>query len=253
MQFDNYTLILLPNILMKKIVLLIFILISCYRNSYTQINQKGTSTMQIGYGFPSAMQFMGSVFNFSYKDEESEATADFKYRGLGPFHFRYEKMLGGRVGLGISANAEFGKFKFTANYNDIDDNNVTSVTTFDYSSINALLRTNIHFIKEPKAVDIYYGLGVGYSYTRVKLGLELSGTVIDPEEKQYIDEFNTYMNNIFKMLPVAVESVFGLKAAFSDNVGMYFEVGYAKAVCQLGLYLKLGEAKGYSRSKWKWY
>ena len=122
-----------------------------------QIIQKGGSCMQLGYGYPSAMQLMGSLFKFTMNTNDAQATSTFKYTGFGPLHFRFDYMVGGRVGLGLSANYEHGHFKFTDSYQDIDDNYITSTTNFDYSSFNAMARMNIHFIKEAKKVDIYYG------------------------------------------------------------------------------------------------
>ncbi len=231
----------------------LFLLIIIHHQATSQIAQKGSSTIQIGYGFPSAMQIVGSVFKFALTTEDMDVSTEFKYKGLGPFHFRYDKMLGGRVGLGLSSNAEFGNFNFKASYADIDDNIVNSVTDFTYTSINALARLNIHFIKNPKKIDIYYGFGVGYSYTRVKLKETLTGTVIDPEDQVYIDDFNDYLNSIFKAFPVALEDVFGIKVPFSHNAGMYMEFGYSKALLQLGFYAKLGGPKGFESDDWKWY
>lgn len=238
---------------MKSLFTTLFLSILCMNIASAQIVQKGTSTIQIGYGFPSAMQIMGSVFKFALTTEDADVTTAFSYKGLGPFHFRYDKMIGGRVGLGLSANAEFGKFKLTADYLDIDDNYVSSVTNFNYSSINAMLRMNIHFIKNPSKIDIYYGFGVGYAHTRVKLEETLGGNILSPEDQADVDDFNDYLNGIFKMFPVAFEEVFGLKVPFGHSAGMYFEVGYSKAICQLGFYAKLSEPRGFSSGKWKWY
>lgn len=238
---------------MKSLFTTLFLSIICMNIASAQIVQKGTSTIQIGYGFPSAMQIMGSVFKFALTTEDADVTTAFSYKGLGPFHFRYDKMIGGRVGLGLSANAEFGKFKLTADYLDIDDNYVSSVTNFNYSSINAMLRMNIHFIKNPSKIDIYYGFGVGYAHTRVKLEQLLSGNVLTPEDQVYVDDFNDYLNGIFTTLPIAIEEVFGMKVPFSNNAGMYLEVGYSKALAQIGFYAKLGGPKGYNSDRWQWY
>lgn len=239
---------------MKKHLFLLFIICASISSiSHAQIVQKGTSTLQIGYGFPSAMQIVGSVFKYSVVTDDEEASAEFKFKGLGPFHFRYDYMIGGRVGLGISSNAEFGNFNFKANYNDIDDNNITSETNFKYTSINAMARMNIHFIKEPKTIDIYYGFGVGYSYTRVNLEEKLGGNLVDPENQAYVDDFNKYLNSVFKALPIAIEEVFGLKAPIGQNAGIYFEIGYSKALAQVGFFAKIGGPKGYKRDNWRWY
>ncbi len=238
---------------MRFILTGIIIMVMAFSQASAQIVQKGTSTIQVGYGFPSALQIVGSVFKFALATEEADVNTEFKYKGLGPFHLRYDKMLGGRVGLGLSSNAEFGNFNFKASYADEDDNMVTSESNLNYSSINALMRLNFHFIKNPKKIDIYYGYGVGYSHTRVKLKETLTGAVLDPEDQVYIDEFNDYLNSIFKMMPVAFESVFGMKVPFSTNAGMYMEFGYSKAIVQLGFFAKLGGPKGFDSDDWKWY
>ncbi len=238
---------------MKKIVTLLTFALFITGLSNAQIIQKGSSTMQLGYGYPSAMQLMGSVFKFAMNTEDADATSTFKYKGFGPLHFRFDYMVGGRVGLGLSANYEHGNFKFTNSYADADENYVTSVTNFNYSSVNAMARMNIHFIKNAEKVDIYYGFGVGYSHTRVKLEETLGGNVVDPVNQADIDEFNNYLNGIFKMFPVAFEEVFGLKAPFGPNAGMYFEVGYSKALCQIGFYAKIGGPRGFNSDKWQWF
>lgn len=223
--------------------------------SNAQITSKGSSCMQIGYGYPSAMQLMGSVFKFAANSEDQGDgySTSFKYKGFGPLHFRYDYMLGGRVGLGLSANYEMGNFKFTNSYLDIDDNQVTDVVNFHLSSINAMARMNFHFIKNPEKVDIYYGFGVGYAHTRVKLEETLGDKELEAEAKQDVDDFNDYLNGIFKMFPVAFEEVFGVKVPFGQSAGMYFEVGYSKAICQLGFYAKISEPRGFNSGRWKWF
>ncbi len=238
---------------MKKLVTLLALVILLTGVSQAQIIQKGGSCMQIGFGFPSAMQMMSSVFKFTMNSADASSSSSFKYKGFGPLHFRYDYMVGGRVGLGLSANYEHGNFKFTNTYSDLDDNMITSVTKFDYSSVNAMARMNIHFIKNAEKIDIYYGFGVGYSHTRVKLEETLGGNVIDPIDQADIDDFNDYLNGVFKMFPVAFEEVLGLKVPFGSNAGMYFEVGYSKALCQLGFYAKIGGPRGFNSDKWQWF
>ena len=132
---------------MKKLVTLLALVILLTGVSQAQIIQKGGSCMQIGFGFPSAMQMMSSVFKFTMNSTDASSSSSFKYKGFGPLHLRYDSMVGGRVGLGLSANYEHGNFKFTNTYSDLDDNMITSVTKFDYSSVNAMARMNFHFIK----------------------------------------------------------------------------------------------------------
>ena len=238
---------------MRKLFTLLILAVLGVSSMQAQIIQKGTSTMQIGYGYPSAMQLMGSLFKFSVNVDDEDASSSFKYKGFGPLHFRYDYMVGGRVGIGLSANYEKGNFKFTNSYIDYDDNAVTSITNFNYSSVNALARMNLHFIKNAEKIDIYYGVGVGYSHTRVKLEETLEGATIDPIDQADIDDFNDYLNSVFKAFPVAVEAVFGMKMPIGSNAGMYMEVGYSKALIQLGFFAKIGGPKGYNSDRWQWF
>ncbi|MBP6624473.1 MAG: hypothetical protein KA198_04835 [Chitinophagaceae bacterium] len=245
---------------MKRILLILFVVLSA-QISQAQMHQKGSSCMQVGYGYPSAMQLMGSFFKFAESnitvEDDPAYQSSFSYKGFGPLHFRFDYMIGGRVGIGLSSNYELGNFKFSNTFTDFDENIISSEAKFKLSSINVLARCNIHFIKEPTKIDIYYGLGVGYARTRAKLEETLTGSNIDPLDQKEIDEtnkeFNDFLNDVFKTVPVAFESVFGIKAPFGQNAGMYFEVGYSKAFCQLGFYVGLGGPKGYNRNKWQWF
>jgi hypothetical protein len=239
---------------MKKHLLLITLLSVFFQTAEAQMVQKGSSFFQLGYGFPSAMQFIGKVFKFGYSMEgEEDYQSSFSYKGFGPMHLRYEYLLGGRVGLGLSANGELGNFKFTSSYTDFDENLVTSTTLLRITSINAMARMNFHFLKRSEKVDLYYGFSAGYSHTRLKLQETLEGADLDPEYQKEVDEVEKYLNDIFKMMPVAFESVFGARFALAPGTGLYFEVGYAKALAQIGFFTKLGGDRGYNRSRWQWF
>lgn len=240
---------------MKKGLSLSLLLILFIQTAQAQLAEKKTATIQVGYGYPSVMTVLGQMLKFSFTmgSDPETATSSFSYKGFGPIHGRFEYMMGGRVGLGLSTNYEKGQFTLVESYTDWDENYVTSTSKFDYSSLNAMARINFHFLKRNEKLDIYYGLGVGYAHTRVKFSESLEGAVLDSIDQISIDAFNDYLNDAFKMIPVAIESVFGMKWAFSPTAGMYMEAGYSKAFCQLGFFIKLGNTKGYNRTSWKYY
>jgi hypothetical protein len=240
---------------MKKWILAIVAILGMTYFSHAQLAQKNSSFASIGYGYPSGMQLLGQFFKMAVSVDAADTneSSKFNYSGIGPIHFRYEYMLGGRIGIGLSANGELGTFKFRNTYTDIYNNVVTNVADFNMGSINALVRSNFHFLRRNEKIDLYYGASVGYSYTRVKFKETLSDYVPTAEDEQYYKEFNEYLNSVFKIFPVAFESVFGGRFALGQNAGLYFEVGYAKAFAQLGFFAKMGNTKGYSRSRWQWY
>lgn len=238
---------------MKRYGLLLFLSLCFGTICNAQLAEKKSTFIQIGYGYPSAMNLLGQFLSFNLTTTDETASSSFSFKGFGPVHARAEYMLGGRVGLGLSSNFESGKFTYKTSFTDVDENFVNSTSTFRYSSLNAMARMNFHFLKNNDKIDLYYGCGVGYAMTKVELEERLDGAVLDPEEVQMINDFNTFLNDAFKMFPVALEEVFGMRWALSQNTGMYFEAGYSKAICQLGFFAKLGSTKGYNRSGWKYY
>ncbi|MEZ5046151.1 MAG: hypothetical protein R2831_04085 [Chitinophagaceae bacterium] len=234
----------------NKIIILALLLITIQQVSHAQMVQKGVGFMQLGYGFPSIPRFMGSILNFAASSNDASFSQSFSYKGFGPIHFRGEYLLGNRVGLGLSSNLELGSFKYQYTYKDLDETLVSGASKLDYSSWNALIRTNYHFLKRSEKVDLYYGIGLGYAHTRASLQESLEGDVLDEIDQAYIDGFNTYLNDAFKLIPIAIESVFGGRIALGNNAGFYFEVGYVKALAQLGFYARLGGKDGYYGNKW---
>jgi len=236
--------------MIKKLLFLAILITGLSSASKAQLAQKNSSYIQLGYGYPSGMRLISQFFKLALDIDASDTTekASFKYSGVGPVHFRYEYMLGGRVGLGLSSNAELGTFKLSNTYTDAYNRLVTAKMNFSLWSINALLRANFHFLKRSERVDLYYGAAVGYSHTRAKYSESLDGYKPTAEDQQYIDEFNDYLNTAFKAVPIAVESVFGGRFMLGNSAGLYFEVGYAKAIAQVGFFAKMGNRKGYYRT-----
>lgn len=230
----------------RKLFTLLFTFLTISSVLHAQINEKRTGVIQIGYGYPSAMTMLGSALKFSYSvSGDVTASSSFSYKGFGPVHVRFEYMVSPMVGIGVSANYQTGSFLFENNYMDADDNYVQTSSTFKITSVNALGRVNFHFLKNSKMVDLYYGLGVGYSSNKVDLKFDVKSNFIDNTDKLYTEAFENFLNDAFKLIPVSVESVFGMRWAFSNNVGMYSEVGWCKALAQVGFYAKLSRSENF--------
>lgn len=149
----------------------------------------------------------------------------YRYNGVGPFFLKYEYAVAEKMGVGINiayAQAQ-ATYKYTNTY--ITDGSQLLEETLDWKSYSVLLRFNMHFGENEK-VDPYWGIGAGYRDAK------WSGFNNDPQ-KPYD---NTRISN---PLNVGFETTFGCRFLFSEGIGGYVEVGFAKAVLQFGLTFKI--------------
>ncbi|MES2629580.1 MAG: outer membrane beta-barrel protein [Bacteroidota bacterium] len=172
---------------------------------------QGNSNISVGYGAPNLVKFF-------FKAVEAAST-DFKATGSGPFHLKYEYGIGRKIGLGVSL--AYVTFGFTDVTKDDYTGEVLYAESFNLTNIAALARVNFHF-GSSKKFDPYLGVGAGANFITAKY-TSTDGETTSP--------FST---------PgfVAIELVFGARYFFSDHIGIYTEVGYAKSLAQLGVTFK---------------
>jgi len=231
---------------MTKSFLYLSIILFTAFSAKAQVNEKNTAFFHLGYGYPSAMSMLGSALKFSYSvTGDVTASSSFTYKGFGPLHFRFEYMLSPKLGLGVSANFQTGSFQFNNNYIDVYDNYIQTSTNFNINSVNALARMNFHFLKNSSVVDLYTGLGLGYGINKIDLEFDVKSNFIDNTDKLYTEAFEKFLNDAFNLIPIAVESVVGMRWAISKNVGLYSEVGWCKALAQVGFYAKLARSENF--------
>ena len=164
---------------------------------------QGTSTLTAGYG-------VGNLAKTWFKTYES--FGGYKATGMGPFHLRYEYGVSDRIGLGVSVNY----VSYGAKWEDMGD-------TYEIgaSSWNVLGRMNWHFATGEK-LDPYWAVGVGYNSTTWSTKSTDEG----------------YDFSLKSPLFIGFESVVGLRYYFTDNIGLYAEVGFSKSLAQAGLAVK---------------
>lgn len=149
----------------------------------------------------------------------------YRYNGVGPFFLKYEYAVAEKMGVGINvayAQAQ-ATYKYTNTY--ITDGSRLLEETLDWKSYSILLRFNMHFGENEK-VDPYWGIGAGYRNST------WSGFNNDPQKEYDNGRINNPLN-------IGFETTFGCRFLFSDAVGGYVEVGFAKAVLQFGLTFKI--------------
>lgn len=181
---------------------------------------EGNSIVSIGYGAPNLLKSL-------FKLAETPGST-FVATGSGPFHLKYEYGVSDKVGLGLSLSYVSFGFEEKTEYTDYDENfNPVAVSYTDKYSVNniaILARFNYH-LGRSKTFDPYFGGGLGVNLFSTKF------TTNDPN--------NTIGEAAYKIPGfLAFESVFGVRYYFSDNIGMYAEVGFAKSLAQAGINFK---------------
>jgi opacity protein-like surface antigen len=203
----------------KKIIALLFIFSGCLQLMNAQSWDEGKIVISAGYGFPN----FGKLIVKSFQSE-----ANFTPTGVGPIHGKFEYGLTKKIGVGLSINYSAFGAKWTDTQDKTDAFGNPYTVTYDYKVSSSAVafnpRLNIHFATTEK-VDAYWGIGIGYKVNKVTF----SST--DPD----FDD-----NSISgSLIPVGFETTFGLRYYFTENIGLYTELGLSRSLIQGGLSIKL--------------
>jgi opacity protein-like surface antigen len=174
----------------------------------------GDVIFSAGYGTPNLSKSLFKTW---------ENYTDYTLSGFGPVHIKGEYGVAEHFGLGLSVNYSNTKVVFvdgTYNY------------TLKYNPLSVNLRGNVHFGSDEK-FDPYLGIGVGYGSRKVQVQSS------DPD-------VTTFLGTAFNFfdIPIGLEATLGARYYFTDNIGLYVEVGPAKSLVQLGLSFKLSSGSG---------
>jgi len=170
---------------------------------------EGNIILTFGYGYG------GGLVKALLKEYEDES--NYSFSGLGPLHFRGEMALSDNIGLALSVN--YNSWKATWSHTDGVN---TYYDEFKRSVFSILGRINVHFAIT-ESLDPYWGIGAGYRSP------VYSFTSTDP----------AYDTNVTSgLINIGFETTFGLRYYFSDNFGIYTELGLSQSIVQGGLALK---------------
>lgn len=203
---------------MKKLTLTIAALLTVCFSTFAQETPKeggdlafkeNDNIISVGYGFPNLGTNFLNIIDQSNNNSWSAG-------GFGPFTIKYERAIAPSVGIGVVYNYAdaFGKW---------------TDSSYDYKvgrKTNSLLfRLNVHFATTEK-MDAYFGIGAGF-----RNAVYYSKTT-DPNFTDDSYNFGTFF-------PVGFETTLGLRYYVSKNIGIYTELGLAKALIQAGIAVKL--------------
>lgn len=175
-----------------------------------QTFEEGNKIISIGYGTPN----LGKSILKTYETNE-----EYKVKGLGPLHAKFEYGITDKIGIGLSIN----HVNYSATWVETNSSNQSYDYKFARNSTAFNARLNFHF-GESNVIDPYFGFGLGYKTTSNKW------TTNDPTFE------NVSLGGLF---PLGFETTFGIRAYFTPNIGAFAEVGVAKSVIQGGLCFKI--------------
>lgn len=199
---------------MKKLLLTLFLFV-VFQTLKAQSEVEKPILISAGIGVPNTPRFF-----FNYLKSESLA---FKSTGVGPYHFKVEYQPKWWLGLGLNIN----HMQYTVEYDqNIFDSVLGKFTpnTYKIESKNTAFnaRINFHFFNPEnfEKSDLYFGLGMGYRTGSFKISSKIQG--YEPKIK---------LPNFLKL---GFETTLGYRYFFTENIGLFSELGIAKSVLQLG-------------------
>ncbi|RLD66197.1 MAG: hypothetical protein DRI84_05325 [Bacteroidetes bacterium] len=191
------------------------------------IFQQGKTFIAIGYGYPNlSLNYMmtnAMTLNFSM---QPDLYANFKNKTFGVIHFRYEYAMWDIFGLSFRGNFSSYDISWDLLLPDFDNqgNQITRKINSGYSGItmDMVFRFDWHIVTNMK-IDLYTGVGLGYSLNTMNYYSSDEDLAVDPNED--IPHIS---------IPVAFEGTMGIRYFFTPGFGMYAEFGYAQSIAEMG-------------------
>lgn len=211
-----------------------FVLLISSNSVHAQAYNEKHSDVTVGYGFPNIYKSIlkSAVNNSNAYTSENRV----EVKGYGPLFLKYEYGLTKLIGLGASIGYWNTKYTETSDYVESGYNSSTGtyqtnayrdVFTYKISSLSIGARLNFHFATQDK-LDPYAGIAAGYTQTLYRFSFASN----NPDAAQS----PTYE---YSGIPVYFAVTAGLRYYFTENIGIYGEIGLDKwSVIQGGLAVK---------------
>jgi hypothetical protein len=213
------------SIMMRRVLgygLSLLFLLAGLQGAHAQGFKKKDNVISASYGFGSLYQAIAFAFTKSALNDEFGSAIKVDTLATtshlsGPIFFKYEHGFKNWLGLGV-VYAHMNSTSIFGYSHDSVHNNATT----QYSSFSLMLRLNFHLAPRSRNLDPYIGFGVGLRNYHV--------IVTSPERNM-----NKFLNTPFPGL----EATFGLRGYVTPKFGFFAELGFAKAVLQLGVCAKI--------------
>lgn len=180
----------------------------------SQAFTEGSNVVSLGYG---GVTLLGSL------SQNFDDYNDVQYKGMGPLYFKFEHAMTDNIGLGVNVAYATNEWSYDYASTDANGNAVNYKETTSRSTYSILARFNYHIGSNDK-FDPYVGFGMGYRDATWKYD------TTNPDGTTNVD--------IKGLMPFGMELTIGARYFFTENIGLYAEVGAAKSVVQGGLAVK---------------
>ena len=202
---------------MKKtaVVLLLFISSLFSGSAFAQSFDDGANVISLGFGLPPSKRMTNDFKDF-------RDFYEYKLSNYGTGVLKFEHGLHKYFGLGL--NLEFSASRVTYKYGDIiDPNDYKYKVDIANRVLGAFVRFNGHI--PVSKFDFYGGVGLGYLYSMYNYKDTNPNALKDANHKDKVLDFDYQITA-------------GVRFMIKENIGMFFEIGRATTICQLGIAYK---------------
>lgn len=176
--------------------------------------ETGRHNISLGVGFPNLVSTFLNIY---------DVEKDYTVTGSGPFHAKYEYRAANHIGVGLSINQISSRVSYTKDFVDDNGTLIHNHIIIRNNSTAVNIRTNVHFLslENHPRTDFYFGIGVGYKLGGIKITAD------------YVEGAPSV--RLPSLWHLGVETTFGYRHFFTDNIGIYGELGIAKSIIQGGI------------------
>lgn len=200
----------------KTAAVLLFFISSLFGSSaFAQSFDDGTNVISLGFGLPPSKRMTNEFKDF-------RAFYDYKLSNYGTGVLKFEHGLHKYFGLGL--NLEFSASRVTYKYGDaFNPDDYKYKVDIANRVLGGFVRFNGHF--PVSKLDFYGGVGLGYLYSMYNYKDTNPSAIKDANHKDKVLDFDYQVTA-------------GVRFMIKENIGMFFEIGRATTICQLGIAFK---------------
>jgi len=198
--------------MMKKFsTLIMMVVLGANLTASAQAFTEGQSSVSLGYGFGNLSQSLFKAY---------ESLPDFNYKGAGPLFLKYEYGISENIGVGVNVAYIGAKVTWTDEFIEVEPGVPLRQET-SWTSYSILARMNYHIpVGSTDKFDPYFGVGIGYRSGKWKASDN------DPDFDWGVELDSPFI--------LGMEMTGGARYLFTENIGVYGEVGLAKGLLQIG-------------------